>query len=222
MASPPAAATSRIAVVLMLTLGTGAVDAVSYFSLDHVFTANMSGNIALLGVGIATSLSKVTGNVFAFAGFVAGSILAGRLIRRRFWTGAPTGALILRIELALILALVALLVAADPAADEAARYTVCFVLASAMALQTGLARHLGVVDVNTTVATMTLHGLAADSRLAGGDSVRWRRRLGVVAGLLVGAAIGVGLDELVRWGGLAFSAAMVVGALGILEFASDQ
>src|SRR5689334_17307564 len=59
----------HVALVLVLTLGTGAVDAVSYFSLDHVFTANMSGNMALLGIGIANGLGTVTGNIYAFGGF---------------------------------------------------------------------------------------------------------------------------------------------------------
>jgi len=51
-----------LAVVLALTLGTGAVDAVSYFSLDHVFTANMSGNMALLGIGAGNGPGAVLGN----------------------------------------------------------------------------------------------------------------------------------------------------------------
>src|SRR6185312_15445592 len=141
----------HVALVLVLTLGTGAVDAVSYFSLDHVFTANMSGNMALLGIGIADHSG---------------------------W-----------------------------------RYGVCFVLAAAMGIQTGVARHMSVKDVNTTVATMTLHDLAAASKLAGGDSVRWKRRAGVVVALLGGAAIGIGLDNTVSWGGLAFTCLTTLGVI---------
>jgi uncharacterized membrane protein YoaK (UPF0700 family) len=207
----------RIPVVLILTLGTGAVDAVSYFSLDHVFTANMSGNIALLGVGLATSLSSVAGNMYALVGFVAGSAWAGRVVRRPAAGAASTAVLLLRLELALMAALVAARAAWDLEGHDAARYAVCLVLAGAMGLQTGLARHLGVTDVNTTVATMTLHGLAADSPLAGGDATRWRRRLGVVLGLFAGAAIGVGLDRLVVWGGLAFTTLTVLIALAMLQ-----
>src|SRR5260370_15104879 len=41
--------------LLVLTFTTGLVDAASYLGLGHVFTANMTGNIVLLGFGIAGS-----------------------------------------------------------------------------------------------------------------------------------------------------------------------
>ena len=41
--------------LLALTFTTGLVDAVSYLALGRVFTANMTGNIVLLGFGIAGS-----------------------------------------------------------------------------------------------------------------------------------------------------------------------
>lgn len=199
-----------LAIVLLLTLSTGAVDAVSFFSLDHVFTANMSGNIALLGVGAATSFGDVVGNVFAFAGFVVGSVLVARFLRPRRGPALRVARDALVLELALLLVVAAVLAAVDVRADDAWRYGVCFVLAAAMGVQTGVARTLAVADVNTTVATMTLHDLAAASRVAGGDSTRWGRRATVVAALFVGAAIGVALDGVVRWGGLAFTCLLVL------------
>ena len=39
--------------LLTLTFTTGLIDAPSYLGLGHVFTANMTGNIVLLGFGIA-------------------------------------------------------------------------------------------------------------------------------------------------------------------------
>ena len=41
--------------LLVLTFTTGLVDAVSYLGLGRVFTANMTGNVVLLGFGIAGS-----------------------------------------------------------------------------------------------------------------------------------------------------------------------
>src|SRR5437868_15296221 len=39
--------------LLALTFTTGLVDAVSYLGLGRVFTANMTGNVVLLGFGVA-------------------------------------------------------------------------------------------------------------------------------------------------------------------------
>lgn len=211
----------HVGLVLALTLCTGAVDAVSYFSLDHVFTANMSGNMALLGIGLVTGIGEFAGNVYAFFGFVAGSIVAGRFIRAHGGPFLRTAVDALVVELLLLLALTAIVAAVDISAEDAWRYAVCFLLAAAMGVQTGVARHMSVKDVNTTVATMTLHDLAAGSKLARGDSARWRRRAGVVLALLAGAAIGVGLDRQVRWGGLAFTcvgvALVIVFTIAILR-----
>lgn len=202
-----------LAIALALTFATGVVDAISYFSLDHVFTANMSGNMALLGIGVATDIWDVAGNIFAFVGFIAGSIFVGRFLRLHSGSLLHKVRESLAIELFLLVALTLAVAAVDVRTNSGARYAVCFVLASAMGIQTGIARCLAVADVNTTVATMTLHDLAAASRLAGGDSVRWRRRATVVAALFVGAAFGTLLDQVVRWGGFALAAALVGAVL---------
>jgi len=56
-----AVATGRATMIALigLTFSTGLIDAVSFISLGHVFTANMTGNIVLLGfaVGGAKGLS---------------------------------------------------------------------------------------------------------------------------------------------------------------------
>ncbi|HEY0277040.1 MAG TPA: YoaK family protein [Solirubrobacterales bacterium] len=204
----------HVLLVLALTVGTGAVDAVSYFSLDHTFTANMSGNMALLGIGIANGFGSVEGNVFAFVGFVLGSIAIGRFIHAHHGPFLRTAVEALVAELVILLGLTVLLGIVDVADQDFWRYAVCVLLAAAMGIQTGVGRHMSVKDVNTTVATMTLHDLAAASKLAGGDSVRWRRRAGVVVALLAGAAIGVGLDKAVSWGGLAFTSLVTVVVIG--------
>jgi uncharacterized membrane protein YoaK (UPF0700 family) len=95
--------------LLALTFTTGLVDGVSYLGLGHVFSANMTGNVVLLGFGIA-------------GGY-------------RLPVLAPIVAL----------------------------------LALAMGVRNATVRKIAVPDLTTTVLTMTLTGLAADSRLAGGD-----------------------------------------------------
>jgi uncharacterized membrane protein YoaK (UPF0700 family) len=63
-------------------------------------------------------------------------------------------------------------------------------LALAMGLQNAAARRLGVPDLTTTVLTMTLTGLAADSTLAGGKNPRPVRRLLAAASMFLGAGVG--------------------------------
>jgi uncharacterized membrane protein YoaK (UPF0700 family) len=192
-----------LAVVLALTFGTGLVDAISYFSFERTFTANMTGNIALIGIGLATHSGSVIGNVCAFAGFVGGSAAVGRFIRARPANVMHTCREIFTVELLVTLAATGVLVVANPIAVPGVRYAVCASLAFAMGAQTGAARLIAVPDVNTTVITMTLHDLAAASRPAGGDSIRWRSRSLAVAAILAGAALGTGLDQVARWLGLA-------------------
>lgn len=207
-----AAVDRPVALVLGLTLATGAIDAVSYLSLGHVFTANMSGNMALLGIDAANGRFPL-GYLVSLCGFTLGAAAAWRWMRA---AGGPPLLLLvrgLRAQIAIMVALAVVLGVADVGDDDALRMGVIFALAAAMGLQTALARKLGVEDVNTTVATMTLHAYAADSRIAGGDGRRWRRRLGVVAALFAGAAISVLADKAVSWGGMAVAAAIVAAVV---------
>lgn len=69
--------------LLVLTVVTGFVDAVSYLDLGHVFVANMTGNVVFLGFAIAgaTGLS-VWPSLIALAAFFVGGIAGGRLAAR--------------------------------------------------------------------------------------------------------------------------------------------
>src|SRR5881397_3790090 len=73
--------------LLALTFTTGLVDAVSYLGLGRVFTANMTGNVVLLGFGIAGSgglpvLAPIISLVAFLLGAVVGGILSKRLLER--------------------------------------------------------------------------------------------------------------------------------------------
>ncbi|KDN82275.1 hypothetical protein KCH_59840 [Kitasatospora cheerisanensis KCTC 2395] len=92
-------------------------------------------------------------------------------------------------------------------ADGPARYAVITLGALAMGIRNATVRGLGVPDLTTTVLTLTLTGLAADSRLAGGAAPRQRRRILAVATMLAGALPGA---VLVLHGQLAW--ALLAGA----------
>ncbi len=69
-------------------------------------------------------------------------------------------------------------------------YGLIIVLGIAMGLQNATARKLAVPDLTTTVLTLTIVGIAADSRIVGGSGSRAGRRLIAVAAMLVGALVG--------------------------------
>jgi uncharacterized membrane protein YoaK (UPF0700 family) len=63
-------------------------------------------------------------------------------------------------------------------------------LGLAMGIQNATARRLAVPDLTTTVLTLTLTGVAADSRLAGGPGGHPGRRLIAVLAMFTGALVG--------------------------------
>jgi Protein of unknown function (DUF1275) len=73
------------------------------------------------------------------------------------------------------------------------RYLVIALLAFAMGVRNATIRRLAVPDLTTTVLTMTLTGLAADSSLAGGDNHAAVRRTAAVVAMLAGAVAGAAL-----------------------------
>ena len=71
----------------LLTFSTGVVDAIGYLGLDKVFTANMTGNVVILAMGLTGQDGlPIVGPVVALVGFVVGAAIAGRLLR-----GVPKG-----------------------------------------------------------------------------------------------------------------------------------
>ncbi|MET8546355.1 YoaK family protein [Kitasatospora sp. NPDC004799] len=178
-----------------LTLVSGLIDAVSYLGLGHVFTANMTGNVVVIAFALAGAPGfSVTGSVTSLAAFLLGAALAGRLATRNTGPGTSGARQPRRLRTAFLLEAAlygaAAVVAFARGVDGLAQYWVIALLALAMGIRNGTVRGLGVPDLTTTVLTLTLTGLAADSRLAGGTAPRQRRKVLSVATMLVGALPG--------------------------------
>src|SRR5450759_686313 len=92
--------------------------------------------------------------------------------------------------LVLLVAALAVAVAGRQPYAGGSRYALVVLLAIAMGLQNATARALDVPDATTTVLTLTLTGLAADSRLAAGANPRVLRRVPSVLAMLAGALVG--------------------------------
>ena len=209
--SSPLGSRQTVAALLTLTAVTGLVDAVSYLRLGRVFVANMTGNVVFLGfsVGPHSGLSPAA-SVIAIAGFLLGALAGGQAAHAlaaarpgRWLAMAFTGE-------ALILGAVAALTGAGvlPLAGTG-RFATIAVLALALGVQNSTVRHLGAPDLTTTVLTLTLTGLTADSALAGGPGARPHRRLGSVAAMLAGAGAGAGM---LQW----LSPAAVIAVAAVL------
>lgn len=62
------------AILLMLTVTTGVVDAVSILGLGPVFVANMTGNVVFIGFALAGAPGfSLWGSVVALAAFLGGA-----------------------------------------------------------------------------------------------------------------------------------------------------
>jgi len=177
--------------LFVLTAVTGLVDAVSYLQLGHVFVANMTGNVVFLGFAAAGAAGfSAAASLVATGAFLAGALVGGRLgsqlgrHRGRFIAYATY------VQLSLVGSALAVSIAALSPIADATSFTLIILLGLAMGLQNAAARRLGVPDLTTTVLTLTLTGLAADSRLAGGSGPDPRRRLAATGTMCLGAAAG--------------------------------
>jgi uncharacterized membrane protein YoaK (UPF0700 family) len=177
--------------LVALTFATGVVDAVSYLGLGRVFTANMTGNVVLLGFGLAGAGGlPVVAPLVSLGAFLvaagAGGALAARLADRR--VAHVTCAL--AIEVALLAVAAALAGVVTIRANAFSGDVIVALLAFAMGVRNATVRKIGVPDLTTTVLTMTLTGLAADSPPAGGTGAGTARRTAAVLAMLGGALAG--------------------------------
>jgi uncharacterized membrane protein YoaK (UPF0700 family) len=176
---------------LILTFVTGVVDATSYLRLGHVFVANMTGNVVFLGFGLAGAGGiSVWASLTALAAFLIGGVAGGRVASAI--AGKPRRHVRTAVGIQATFVGAALVVAAadGDSPGRSVRYLLIALLAVAMGIQNAAARKLAVADLTTTVLTLTLTGIASDSRLAGGDGARIGRRGLAVISMLVGALAG--------------------------------
>jgi len=181
-------------VFLGMTVVTGLVDAVSFLSLGRVFTANMTGNIVFLGFATARVPGlSITLSLTALASFLTGALLGGRIMARasgdshfRFAVRA------FRLEVVVLTAaaLCGFGYKGDVLEPSVQLLALIALTALAMGTRNAAVRKLAIPDLTTTVLTLTLTGIAADSSLARGNNVRLARRIGAVLAMFSGAALG--------------------------------
>src|SRR6266702_578501 len=180
--------------LLGMTAVTGLVDAVSFLSLGRVFTANMTGNIVLLafaaahvpGLSIARSLA-------ALLAFLVGAIFGGRIMAR---AGADSQirfaaqAFLLEDAFLFAASLCAIGYRRDLLEHSFQPFALIALTALAMGTRNAAVRKLAIPDLTTTVLTLTITGIGADSSLANGNNPRLARRVEAVVAMFLGAALG--------------------------------
>jgi uncharacterized membrane protein YoaK (UPF0700 family) len=177
--------------LVAMTLVTGLVDAFSYLVLGHVFVANMTGNVVFLGFALIGAPGfSIWASATALAAFGLGALAGG-------WFGARLGQnrgqlLSTTVALQASLFAVSVVLAALSANPVPAgyRYPLIVALSVGMGLQNATARRLAVPDLTTTVLTLTITGIAADSGIAGGKGSSAGRRATSVVAMFLGALIG--------------------------------
>lgn len=151
-------------IMLMMLAGVaGSIDVMSYFRLDHVFTANMTGNTILLGLSIGQGkLSSSLHSLAALAGFIIGALIGAFIVenKKKGWSYYIT--LSFAVE-SLIIALLAMIWLQGRPPDGFLLYLAISLSAIAMGMQSATIRHLNIPGVVTTfiTGTMTSIGMSA-------------------------------------------------------------
>jgi len=178
-------------VLILAAFASGLIDAASYLGLGHVFTANMTGNILLLGFAVAgASGFSTTACLVSVGAFLVGAGVAGLLDRdlrhpRRRFIIEIAGEGIL-IAAAATVAFTVAVKAGSPGA-----YATIGLLAFAMGARNDTIRRLAAqTNLTTTTLTAALTGLASDFTLGGGSHGLASRRLTSLFSLLAGALLG--------------------------------
>jgi uncharacterized membrane protein YoaK (UPF0700 family) len=180
--------------LLGMTAVTGLVDAVSFLSLGRVFTANMTGNIVLLGFATAhVSGLSIARSLTALLAFLVGAILGGRVMARtspdaqiRF----AAQAFLLEVAFLFAASFCGIGYRADLLEKSFQSFALIGLTALAMGTRNAAVRKLAIPDLTTTVLTLTITGIGADSMLANGNNPRLTRRVASVASMFLGAALG--------------------------------
>jgi uncharacterized membrane protein YoaK (UPF0700 family) len=190
MSEPDRPPQPLVVTLASLTVVSGFLDAVSFLGLGHVFIANMTGNVVLVGFAAAGAPGfSVAASLCALGCFLGGAVVGGRIAQRvRPHRTLMLAVMVIEASLTATAAIVAGTVPAISAGWP--RFTVIALLAFAVGVRNAAVRRLGVRDMTTTVLTTTLTGLASDSWLTGGSDPLMRYRLTSVFSQFGGALVG--------------------------------
>ncbi|HET7105318.1 MAG TPA: YoaK family protein [Candidatus Acidoferrum sp.] len=201
-------------VLLGLTAVTGILDAVSFLALGRVFTANMTGNVAILAFAAARVPGLSVGrSLTALTAFLSGAAFGGWVISKADESSLLRFASrLFAVEIAFLSIAAGCAIGYGGKQDGTSLRTITLVAltAIAMGIRNAAVRKLAIPDLTTTVLTLTVTAIAADSSFAGGSNPRLGRRVGSVVSMFVGAGVGAILIRYSVAGALALAAALSI------------
>jgi uncharacterized membrane protein YoaK (UPF0700 family) len=174
----------------VLTVTAGAVDAVTFVGLGHVFAALATGNVLLLGFGVAGSGTPIARPAVSLASFVAGVVLAHAFIAKVRGGGHRWFVVTLAVEVLLLFTAGAL-----ASVHTLNVHIVIAVIAGAMGWRSRAVVEANIPDMPTTVLQITLVKTIADvltlrATTPHAPVLTRTRRLATVLGMFTGAVIG--------------------------------
>ena len=184
------------ALLVLLTAVTGLVDAFSYLQLGKVFVANMTGNVVFLSFALGGAHGFLWwASLLAIVTFSAGAFVGGRIAHARRQHRGRHLLVAAATQLGFVLASFVVAVVLRAPYGPAALAVLVVLLGISMGLQNATARALAVPDMTTTVLTLTITGISADSAAAGGTSSKIGRRLVSIVSMFLGGIVGVVLIQ---------------------------
>ena len=181
----------RLWLMMVLTFVTGLLDAVGYLGLDRIFTGNMTGNIVILGMGLAGADDlPVVGPLAALGAYVVGAAVAGRLLRRHRSEWVPIVTAIFTVNAGVLTAVATILATCQIAATSAAGIAIAASVAALMGAQAASARALAVAEMTTVVVTSTITAYASETLFTPGVAWLTHRRLWAIVVIFSGALAG--------------------------------
>ncbi|HTW65061.1 MAG TPA: YoaK family protein [Bryobacteraceae bacterium] len=149
-------AESHAVSLLLLTFIAGMLDGLSYLR-ENVFTANMTGNMVLLGIHLTQRDFPDAGrSLVALAAFAIGCIIAGFLILEREDRGRSVMTIGFSAELFLLIIFAVLFLMGRAGTGYLVHGALIFTAAMALAVQSVVVRRLRISGVVTTFLTGTI------------------------------------------------------------------
>ena len=185
--------------VVLLTITSGAVNAVSFLVLGKVFSSVVTGNLVLLGVAATSHApSEAVHASVAIAGYAAGILIGAPLAARHSsragtWPVSVTAAL--GVELVVLAGFCVGWEVSRGGPSHGVQLTLLIVLAAAMGMQSAAVRRLG--QMSSTYLTSTLLGVLA-GLVTPGRTDSLGRSIGALVAIVVGALAGGILAESAR------------------------